>query len=725
MAGPILGPLLNRVRRRSPLSGGQALGILLVAAVVILWVVPHLVARASDKNIVGSEQRNAALITRHRIFDAVADIAVTGQIAEATATVTSKLPADAYAETVSKFASGVATFIAGGPGRPDLDIELTQAGSLQTEQALIEQVRQLAELPVREMDNIDQFDSAVEDAFDAIRAGEMPEWLPTITASPQSAISLSEWILGSIDYPSPVLSSRIRAHLAVGDVRGALAWSAVELTDDGETETTAETTSVSLPSGADEVLSKGGDGQDASAPLTRWFEELRKVATEPPYSYAQLAVLLIAFAALLFVAVAGEREIAAAAAIVLILATVVTIVWAPAIARGGVPSVGAVAPGSSLLDAALTGYRQDLADAAAKAARATAAIFGAVSLCVSMALFRRALRWRVPRVIYVGGVAGVALCVVLAVFARPSVPATKAVRLCNGSEQLCEQRLNEVTFVGARDGLGGAESNWLYPRQVLSLVQQLDAGATLIDLRISNDSVDEELVTQSQEPAPGHHDEETDPAETDLGEDTEVPVFAEWPGELRSQILHAVRPNEACAVQCALGDIQAADVWATIATYLDDHPDLVLAVFVDDRVITASIETMLTDAGLLDRTFVQEPGRRWPKLGDLVDRDTRLMVFARHGGPPPPWLNSSQRQVRELDAESSMCEAAAGSDGPFTMLDVSVGAAAPSLSELVTGPTPDELKALVGRCADAGGRLPSFVLTDLFVDAGSILPDAG
>ena len=715
---------MKRIGRRSSLSSGQALLILLSATAVILWVVPHLVGSLGARHALANTQRNEALIISNRIFDAVGELAITGDVTPASVSLGSQLPVDVYEQASSEFAAQLGAFVAGGRNDVDITVSVPEAGSVERRWQLVDTIRQLASLPTREMDNIDDFDASVRNAFNTIRSGDVPEWLPTITASPQSALSLSEWILGSIEYPSPVLSSRIRAHLALGDVRGALAWSAIELVPPQDA-IGGNGEAIPILAQADRVLAAQPSAHDASSSVSvttgtvmNWFESLHDISSGRPWTPVQIVILLLALAAFLAVASFGEREFAGAAAVILVVLALVAVIWAPLLASGHVPSASGVAPDVTALDAALSGYRSGLASAAAHVARSWAAMIGIAVVVAALALFRRALGWRVPRAIYTGGLIGVVILAILAI-RQPSVPEIQVVRLCNGTLGNCELRLDELSFVGASDSLGGAESNWLYPRQVLSLEEQLHAGATLVDIRLSSDSVDQQL-TASQD---SNGDAEAQPNRPAL--DTDLPVFDSWPTELRNTILHVARRNEACAVQCALGDTPVPEALDALASYLGEHPGLFVTVLIDDRISAASLETLLDDAGLTDQVFAQEPGRRWPKLGDLLDDGKRVLLIARHGGPPPPWLNNLRTQVGVIESVDRECKPAGPSGAPFTMFDASASIAAPGLSELAAGPTVAELTELLANCGDQNGRLPSLVLTDLFVSADVLGPDPG
>ena len=102
-----------------------------------------------------------------------------------------------------------------------------------------------------------------------------------------------------------------------------------------------------------------------------------------------------------------------------------------------------------------------------------------------------------------------------------------------------------------------------------------------------------------------------------------------------------------------------------------------------------------------------------------------MLLIARHGGPPPPWLNNLRTQVGVIESVDRECKPAGPSGAPFTMFDASASIAAPGLSELAAGPTVAELTELLADCGDQNGRLPSLVLTDLFVSADVLGPDPG
>ena len=74
-----------------------------------------------------------------------------------------------------------------------------------------------------------------------------------------------------------------------------------------------------------------------------------------------------------------------------------------------------------------------------------------------------------------------------------------------------------------------------------------------------------------------------------------------------------------------------------MASFLEKHPRQVVVVIVEDYVPPATIERVFAAAGLERYAETLPSGSRLPTLGQLVDGNHRLLVFAEKKGGSPSW----------------------------------------------------------------------------------------
>ncbi len=93
-----------------------------------------------------------------------------------------------------------------------------------------------------------------------------------------------------------------------------------------------------------------------------------------------------------------------------------------------------------------------------------------------------------------------------------------------------------------------------------------------------------------------------------------------------------------CHGACFLGQLAHLDVLADIAAFLDANPREVVTIIYQDSAPVDAIVADLAATGLDKRAFTYAGGA-FPTLGEMIDADTRLVVTAEQGGPPPPWFH--------------------------------------------------------------------------------------
>lgn len=159
---------------------------------------------------------------------------------------------------------------------------------------------------------------------------------------------------------------------------------------------------------------------------------------------------------------------------------------------------------------------------------------------------------------------------------------------CNGSPLLCDRRLDEVTLPATHNSIA-AEDNGFPPinrNQHFGLRRQLDDGIRGLLLDV-----------------------------------------AEFEGG--TWLCHGL---------CNLAKVPHIDAVNDIGGFLDEHPREVIVIIYQDSAPVEAITADWETAGYADLVVTYDGGE-WPTLGALIDADTRVLVTAEVGGPPPAWFH--------------------------------------------------------------------------------------
>lgn len=93
-----------------------------------------------------------------------------------------------------------------------------------------------------------------------------------------------------------------------------------------------------------------------------------------------------------------------------------------------------------------------------------------------------------------------------------------------------------------------------------------------------------------------------------------------------------------CHGPCFLGQVEHLDVLADIAAFLAANPREVVTIIYQDSAPVDAIAADLAATGLDQRAFTYAGGP-FPTLAEMIAADTRLVVTAENGGPPPAWFH--------------------------------------------------------------------------------------
>ena len=336
---------------------------------------------------------------------------------------------------------------------------------------------------------------------------------------------------------------------------------------------------------------------------------------------------------------------------------------------------------------------------------------------------RRWLGWGIA----VGGVA-----VAAGAFSFISIHSAKAraensyVRECMGRADYCDLRLDQVTLPGAHNAMSAPQyPGWLFAEQIETIGGQLNSGvrALLIDAHYGK---------KSSVRVPGSA---VNLVVTDIAGEFAVPG-AEVPDPAlkeRAQQLAAsasgvgTRGVYLCHNYCELGAVKMVDEMGAVRRFLDANPGEIVQIIVQDAVSSADIAKVFTDAGLLDQVVTLTPGEPLPRLGTLVDLNTRLIVFAERGDEDSPaWYPHAYDWFQETTYTFSSisgftCEPNRGSsDNPLFLINHWVGRSPPDPDLAKKANAASVLNARVRQCLDQRGIVPNVIAAD-FATTGDLV----
>jgi hypothetical protein len=343
-------------------------------------------------------------------------------------------------------------------------------------------------------------------------------------------------------------------------------------------------------------------------------------------------------------------------------------------------------------------------------------------LTVTAPAQRRVRRQRVPSrrvAIGFGGagaavVAGVIAAVVLT-GASPTQAASTAT--CNGYAQLCNRRLDEVSFAGTHNSMSAADSpGWYIANQDRDLARQLDDGIRAFKISTHYGTEDSSGFV--------HTDLTAENAELNRVASKLIPdARAALQRVSKSLSRGNVGKQEVwlCHTLCELGATSMVSFFETIRRFLELNPNQVLVFFDEDAVKEQDIRSAFVRAGVFKYLARLQPGQPLPTLGQLIHQHKNIVVFSqeRTSGHFPwnpyafNWMEDTP--LGAVKPGQFTCKLNRGQAGnPILLMNNWADIFPPRPSPNVPLVQRNFLLSRAQQCAEQRGRVPNLILTDYY-----------
>jgi hypothetical protein len=279
---------------------------------------------------------------------------------------------------------------------------------------------------------------------------------------------------------------------------------------------------------------------------------------------------------------------------------------------------------------------------------------------------------------------------------------------CNGLAELCDRRIDQVTFAGTHNSMAARKEGWLAPNQQNGIPVQLRSGirALLIDTQYWETEPTVNSVVGGNEQAARQ-------LMTLLG----GPNREMTPGPLL------------CHTFCALGHRPLADGLAEIRSFLDANRYEVLIVIVEDSIRSADMDAAMRDSGLIKYAYVHDQRNRpaLPTPRELIERNERLLMVVENGRggvlsyTPPAWTLIQDTSFRYPSIDAFDCWLNRGTgQSPLLLMNHWVFSIIPSEKNAAAANRYDVLKRRAELCVEQRGQLPNIIAVD-FAEKGDLL----
>jgi hypothetical protein len=222
---------------------------------------------------------------------------------------------------------------------------------------------------------------------------------------------------------------------------------------------------------------------------------------------------------------------------------------------------------------------------------------------------------------------------------------------CNGDVKLCDRQLNEVAIAATHNSMSVASSpNWLFPSQEESIATQLNDGVHGLLFDVYYAYPGRRVYTDTVRSSPNARSEMRE----QFGDQ-----FVDAADRIRrstSRPAGTAPELFMCHGFCELGATPLSDATDALRTYMEQNPREVVVVVVEDYVPWQDMAKKFEAAGLKKYAYQGPWGPEWPTLGEMIDKNQRLLLMVEKEHPTIPWMHNAYESVQETPFHYSTVE---------------------------------------------------------------------
>jgi hypothetical protein len=302
---------------------------------------------------------------------------------------------------------------------------------------------------------------------------------------------------------------------------------------------------------------------------------------------------------------------------------------------------------------------------------------------------------------------------------------------CNGHAELCDRTLDRVAMVASHNAMSVAsDPGWLNAHFYNPLVEQLDAGVRglLIDTYLGQETAESGFGG-------------TKLVQTDLSGETRSQVEAEIGSEalaaaerLGGTILYGeavAHPKlYLCHGLCEIGATDAEAEFERIRRWLDDHPDQVLVIVIQDESSIQDDVAALEHSGLAERAWPNRltAAAPLPTLRQMIDAGkTAVIMHESNDDGGPAWYQNAYAIMQEtpylfpslaaIEDRASCVPNRGPHDAPLFLLNHWLDKQPVQVTQAEQVNVPDVLLDRARLCQKVRGQLSNLVAVN-FIEVG-------
>jgi hypothetical protein len=251
--------------------------------------------------------------------------------------------------------------------------------------------------------------------------------------------------------------------------------------------------------------------------------------------------------------------------------------------------------------------------------------------------------------------------------------APEVVGPCNGSEELCDRRYDQVAFATTHNSMSNADDDWLNPNHRHGIERQLQDGVRgfMLDLHYWEGQV----------------------------------MMCHWMCAMGST-LFGMKPLET-----ALSEMKR---------FLQENPGEMLTIIFESYVDAEDVEAVFDSLRLSGWLYSHRKGQPWPTLARLIASGRRLVVFSDDEFTTADWHHPVWDHCWETDfdvqsVEQFNCEVNRGStDNDLFILNNFISDPYPSEESAAQANAFDFLYPRATGCFEETGQMPNFITVDFY-----------